>query len=67
LGQSASQAILARIALRLARSIADAADGDQWAMAVVGIDNLGAPDFEEWVSRSWLGCDNAQRHYHFAT
>jgi hypothetical protein len=49
-----SQAILSRLARRLARSIADAADADQWAMAVVGIENQSAPDFEEWVSRAWL-------------
>jgi len=49
-----SRAILSRQARRLASSVADAADADQWAIAVVGLEDLGDPDFEEWVPRAWL-------------
>ena len=49
-----SRAVFSRQARRLASSVADAADADQWAIAVVGIEDLGDPDFEEWVPRAWL-------------
>ncbi|MBI4213393.1 MAG: hypothetical protein HY534_03720 [Chloroflexi bacterium] len=38
----------------LARSVADAADADQYAVAVVGFPEAGAPDFEELVPRATL-------------
>lgn len=44
----------AALARRLACSIADAADADQWAIAVVGLRGTGAPDFEEQVPRHLL-------------
>jgi hypothetical protein len=49
------------IARCLAREIADAADADQWAIAVVGVPELGAPDFEELVPREWLELLNDHR------
>jgi hypothetical protein len=49
------------IARSLAREIADAADADQWAIAVVGVPQLGAPDFEERVPREWLELLNDHR------
>jgi hypothetical protein len=45
---------IAGIARRLARQIAGAADADHWAIAVVGVPELGAPDFDELVPRQWL-------------
>src|SRR5687767_14494097 len=42
------------LARQLASAIADGADADQWAIAVVGLPELGAPDFEELVPRKWL-------------
>jgi hypothetical protein len=49
------------IARRLTRKIADAADADQWAIALVGVPHLGAPDFEELVPRGWLELLNGHR------
>ncbi len=51
----ADVAVLAR---ELASRIANAADADQWAIAVVGIDGLGAPDFEERLPRAYLEAMN---------
>jgi hypothetical protein len=52
--------IVAR-ARQLAREVADMADADQWATAVVGVPELGAPDFEELVPRQWLELLNDNR------
>ncbi|MEA2642323.1 MAG: hypothetical protein QOF51_3717 [Chloroflexota bacterium] len=41
--------------------IADAADADQWAIAVVGIKRSGPPDFEELMPRPLLEGLNSQR------
>ncbi|OGG55792.1 MAG: hypothetical protein A3F84_04365 [Candidatus Handelsmanbacteria bacterium RIFCSPLOWO2_12_FULL_64_10] len=38
----------------LARTVADAADADQYAVAVVGVPQTGNPDFEELVPRESL-------------
>lgn len=51
----------AQIARRLAKTVADAADADQWAIAVVGLKGTGRADFEELVPREWLGALNTGR------
>jgi hypothetical protein len=38
----------------MARQIANAADADQYAIAVAGLAGLGPPDFEELVPRAYL-------------
>ncbi|HZT07503.1 MAG TPA: hypothetical protein VFC51_10775 [Chloroflexota bacterium] len=53
---------LARVAaLDSARAIADAADADQYAIAVAGLPGLGPPDFEELVPRAHLTAMNEGR------
>ena len=58
-GSGRRSAILGRLARRLGEEIADAADADQWAIAVVGLKQTGRPDFEELVPRSWLEALNS--------
>jgi hypothetical protein len=48
-------------ARQLAREVANAADADQWAIAVVGVPELGAPDFDDQVPRQWLELLNDNR------
>lgn len=52
---------VATLARQLAGDIADAADADQWAIAVVGVDGTGAPDFEELMPRAYLEAMNEGR------
>lgn len=54
-------AALVQMARRLAQAVADAADADQWAIAVVGLPELGAPDFQDLVPRRWLEILNGGR------
>jgi PAS domain-containing protein len=49
------------LARQLAADIADAADADQWAIAVVGLSGTGPPDFEEAVPRQRLEALNERR------
>ncbi len=51
-------AVLAR---QLASGIADRADADQWAVAIVGIEGTGAPDFDELIPRAYLEAMNDGR------
>jgi PAS domain-containing protein len=52
---------LADRARELGRRIADAADADQWAITMVGVDGIGPPDFEELVPRPYLEALNDGR------
>jgi hypothetical protein len=42
------------VCCNLAEAIADAADADQWAIAVHGITGTGPADFEEWLPRELM-------------
>jgi hypothetical protein len=55
------QAQLATLALELTSQVADAADADEWAVAVVRVSGTGAPDFEGLVPRAYLEATNAGR------
>lgn len=59
--QPAPPADVAILARQLASGIAAAADADQWAIAVVGVDGTGAPDFEELMPRAYLEAMNDGR------
>lgn len=59
--QPAPPADVAILARQLASDIANAADADQRAIAVVGLDGTGAPDFEELVPRVYLEAMNDGR------
>jgi PAS domain-containing protein len=54
-------ASLAGFARHLARRVADAADADQFAIALVGVTGSGDPDFEEPVPRQLLEALNDGR------
>jgi hypothetical protein len=55
------QPAIVRVARRLAREVADAADADQWAIALVGVPELGAPNLDELVPRQLLETLNGNR------
>jgi hypothetical protein len=56
------------LARRLGSLIADAADADQWAIAVDGLEGLESSDFDDLLPRGWLIALNGGREavYHLA-